>query len=184
MKRIFIAVKVEPGEALLKMILSYKSALGKENIKWINPGNIHVTLAFIGDTEDSMITAVRDMLMEKCEGSGSFELIIKGSGVFKNLNDPRIIWTGIVPSDKLITLNGLIIRGLSDIGIKIEGRLFKPHLTLGRIKYLSPGNSLKELIDRYDDAELQMVSVNEVILYESILRQTGPEYNPIQKFVL
>lgn len=184
MKRIFIAIKVEPEETLMKMISSCKSALIRDSIKWINPGNIHITLVFLGDTDDTLISNIITMLMEKCENSGGFELIIKGTGVFKNMNDPRIIWTGIEPSDELITLNGLIMNGLTEIGIKTERRPFNPHLTLGRIKHLKPGNNLKELIERYKDVEFQKVSVNEVILFESILHNTGPEYIPVRKFVL
>jgi 2'-5' RNA ligase len=184
MKRIFIAIKIEPEEKLMKMISSYKSALSRDNIKWINPDNIHITIVFLGDTEDTLIASIIRMLIEKCEKSGRFELIIKGTGVFKNLNDPRIIWTGIEKSEKLINLSELIQNGLTEIGIKTESRPFNPHLTMGRIKHLKPGNNLKELIGRYKEMEFQKVSVNEVILFESKLHSTGPEYIPIRKFVL
>jgi 2'-5' RNA ligase len=184
MKRIFIAVKVEPAETLLKMISSFRSVLSGDSIKWTNPDNIHITLAFLGDTEDLLINTITRMLKEKCERSGKFELIIKGSGVFKSFKDPRVIWTGIEPSEELVNLNGLIKSCLTDIGIKIEDRPFKPHLTLGRIKYLKPETSLQQLIDRYKDTELQKVSVNEVVLYESILLHTGPVYKQISKFIL
>jgi len=184
MKRIFIAVKVEAGETLLRLISSLKSGLGTESIKWTNPDNIHITLAFLGDTEEEQIKIISAMLKGKCEGFGKFELIIKGSGVFKNLSDPRVLWTGIEPSEKLMQLNDFIKNGLKGAGINIEDRLFKPHLTLGRIKYLKTGNALKELIEKYRDTEIQKVPVNEVILYESILLQSGPVYKPVSKFKL
>jgi 2'-5' RNA ligase len=184
MKRIFIAVKVEAGETLLRMISSLKSGLSSESIKWTNPDNIHITLAFLGDTEEEKIKVISAMLKGKCKGSGKFELIIKGSGVFKNLSDPRVIWTGIEPSEKLMHLNYCIMNGLKVAGISIEDRPFKPHLTLGRIKYLKAGNALKELIEKYRDTEIQIVPVNEVILYESILLQSGPVYKPLGKYKL
>ncbi len=184
MKRIFIAVKVEPGETILKMISLLKAGLSSENIKWTNPANIHITLAFLGDTEEEKIGIISGMLKEKCEGFGKFELILKGAGVFKNMDDPRIIWTGIEPSEKLNQLNGLIKSGLKNLGINIEDRPFNPHLTLGRIKYLKPENKLKELIEGYRDNVLQKVPVNDVILYESILLQTGPQYKSIGKFMI
>jgi len=184
MKRIFIAVKVEAGETLLRMISSLKSGLSSENIKWTNPDNIHITLAFLGDTGEERIKIISAMLKEKCEGFGRFELIIKGSGVFKNLSDPRVIWTGIEPSGRLMQLDDFIKNGLKDAGTKIEDRPFKPHLTLGRIKYLKDKAVLKTLMDKYQNSEIQKVPVNEVILYESILLQTGPEYKPIGKFKL
>ena len=184
MKRIFIAVKVEAGETLLSMISSLKNGLSSGNIKWTNPDNIHITLAFLGDTEDHMIINISSMLKQKCEGFGKFELIIKGSGVFKNPDDPRIIWTGIEPSEKLLQLNDYIINGLKEAGIRIESRPFKPHLTLGRIKSLKDREVLTTLIDKYQNKRIQKVQVNEVLLYESILLQTGPLYTVISKFNL
>lgn len=182
MKRIFIAVRIDPNGAFKKMISVFKSNLNDENIKWINPENIHLTLSFLGDTEEGKIDVISSMIKEKCEGFGEFDLKIKGAGVFKNLNNPLVIWTGIETSEKLNRLNGLIKRGLGEAGIKLEDRLFRPHLTLGRIKHLKPGNSLKDLIEKYSDADLQVVPVNEIILFESILLHDGPVYKPISKF--
>jgi 2'-5' RNA ligase len=48
MKRIFIAIKVDPGQNLLKIHTSLKSILGGERINWTDTANIHVTLAFLG----------------------------------------------------------------------------------------------------------------------------------------
>lgn len=184
MKRIFIALKVEAGETLLMLISALKAGLSKDNIKWTNPDNIHITLAFLGDTEEGMIKNIIVMLKEKNEGSGKFELLLKGSGVFRNLNDPRIIWTGIEPSQKLLLLNNSIMNGLNGLNIKMEERPFKPHLTLGRIKHINDKEVLNLLIEQYQNSEIQKVPVNEIILYQSILLQTGPVYNPIAKFNL
>jgi RNA 2',3'-cyclic 3'-phosphodiesterase len=179
MKRIFIALKVEAGANLLKMMSSFKDRLNRESVNWTNPGNIHITLAFLGDTDESLITQLVSMLNDHCSGTGEFELILKGAGVFRNLSDPRIIWTGIEPSHKVMHLNTLIIDGLKDLNIKFEERPFKPHLTLGRIKHINEKEILKELIEKFQYTELQVIPVNEVLLYESILLQSGPVYKPL-----
>ena len=166
------------------MISSLKSGLRNENIKWTNPENIHITLSFLGDTEEEMISAVNTMLKEKCEGFGKFELVIKGSGVFKSLADPRVIWTGIELSPGLIRLNEVIKDGLKKTGIRIEDRPFNPHLTLGRIKTVKDKNVLKSLLDKYQNLEIQKTVTDEVILFESILLNTGPIYKPIGKYKL
>jgi 2'-5' RNA ligase len=101
MKRIFIAVKIDPGETLLNVISSFKTGLKDEQIKWTESENFHITLAFLGDTEDAKVKAIYNMLRPTCEGFGEFEIMIKGAGVFKNFQDPRIIWTGIETSEKL-----------------------------------------------------------------------------------
>ncbi|HUX58809.1 MAG TPA: RNA 2',3'-cyclic phosphodiesterase [Bacteroidales bacterium] len=184
MKRIFIALKIDPEVPLLKIISSLKSDLIIEKIKWTSIDNIHITLAFPGNTEEKDIEIIKAMLTEKCEGFGKFELIIKGAGVFKNLSDPRVIWVGIELSEKLFQLNNVIIKGLRDAGSNIEYRPFKPHLTIGRIKYINNKTALKTYTDKYQNTEIQRFQVKEVILYESILKQTGPVYNPICNFKL
>jgi 2'-5' RNA ligase len=184
MKRLFIALKVEPGESLLMMMSSLKAGLKEDSIKWINPGNIHITLAFLGDTEEKMLNPLSSMMKEICAGFGQFQIILKGSGVFRNFNDPRIIWTGIETSEKLIRLNDIIINGLKSINIKLEDRPFNPHLTLGRIKHISDKTGLKTLIEQFQDSEFQLIPVSEVILYESILNQSVPLYKPVSSFKL
>jgi RNA 2',3'-cyclic 3'-phosphodiesterase len=184
MKRIFIALKIEAGELLLSIISSLKTELNRENIRWTSPGNIHITLAFLGDTNEEQINAVSAMLKEKCKGFGRFELIIKGPDVFKIKGKPRVIWTGIEFSEKLVLLNHLIIEGLKETGTKIEDRPFNPHLTIGRIKFLKDNELLKNIIHKYQNVQIQKMEIYEVILYESILLQTGPVYKPIAKFKL
>jgi len=184
MKRIFIALKVEAGETLLKMVSSLKSDLSKDSIKWTSIDNIHITLAFLGDTEEKLIKSISSMLKEKCKGSGSIQLIIIGLGVFRNPGDPRIIWTGVELSEKLVRLNEAILDGLRGLNIKMEDRPFNPHLTIGRIKHLNNKETLRTLLGQYQDSEIQIIPVNEVILYESVLLQSGPVYKPLAKFSL
>ncbi len=177
-------MKVEAGENLLMMISSLKSGLDGEGVKWINPDNIHITLAFLGDTGDNSLKTISEMLRKYCEGKGKFELTIKGSGVFKSLNDPRVIWIGVEHSEKLEQLNNYVKMGLKDAGIKIENRPFNPHLTLGRIKFISNKPALKTVLEKYKDIEIQKISVEEVIIFESILLQSGPLYTPVGKIRL
>jgi 2'-5' RNA ligase len=183
-KRIFIALKVKPGETLLKIVASFKSQLSNESIKWTNPENIHITLAFLGDTEEKMIKKIGSMLRDKCEGKGRFDLILKGTGVFRSLRDPRIVWAGIEPSEKLMKLKEVILTGLRELSVKMEERPFNPHLTIGRIKYIGNKDALKLLTEEFQNTEIQTIPVNEVILYESILLQSGPVYKPIFIYIL
>jgi len=184
MKRIFIGLKIEAGDNLLKMISSFRARLYKDQIKWTDTANIHITIAFLGDTEEEIIKEIISMLEERCKGFGQFELFLRGSGIFRNLNDPRIIWTGIEPSEKIVQLNNLIMNGLKELKINLEDRPFKPHLTIGRIKHLNNIESLKTLVEEFQNYEIQTVPIYEVILYESILLSAGPKYKPLIKVKL
>lgn len=184
MKRIFIAIKIEPENDLLRLHASLKSVLGNEKITWVDPSNIHLTLAFLGDTEEERIKVAAIMLKQQCSGFGKFDFSLSGAGVFKDFRDPRIIWIGIKGSEKLDELYGIIKTGLQDTGFKTEDRLFRPHITIGRIKFLRDPGALRLAVEKYNDSEIQKVKVKEVILYESILKPTGPVYKPLGIFRL
>lgn len=184
MKRVFIAIKTEPGPDLLRMISLLKKTLASESIRWVEQGNLHLTLTFLGETEEKIIRILCGALDERCKGFGTFSIVLSGTGIFKNYRDPRVVWTGILPSPRLDMINGLVMNTLNDLQIRIEDRPFKPHLTIGRIRSLSDNERLKSIIEEYKNTDLQEVAVNEIILYESILLPAGPLYKPLKRFDL
>jgi 2'-5' RNA ligase len=184
LKRIFIALKIDPGTKLTGILQSLKSLEAEEKINWVNLTNIHITLAFLGDTEEDRIKIAGLLVKRECSGFGEFTFMLKGAGLFRNFRDPRVIWIGIAESAMLIRLNEKIATGLRDTGFRIEDRPFKPHITIGRIKFLGRPEILKSFLEKYDEDEIQEVIVKEVILFESILRPSGPIYKPIGRFPL
>lgn len=179
MKRIFIAVKVHPDDNFRSKVSHVRSALAGERIKWTYEKNIHVTLVFLGDTMEDVIPAIGQMLDENCSDFGAFDIKIKGFGVFKNLRDPHVLWAGIDHSEKLASLNRIITAGLNKMGIDTEDRHFSPHLTLGRMKFINDKETLKTLISFHNNDDIQNETVSEVILYESVPGQSGPQYKPV-----
>jgi len=184
MRRIFMAIRIDPGETFQRMFSSLRSLLGGEKIKWDNHDSIHLTLAFLGDTEEEWIKIAGIVLKQKCTDFGEFTCTLEGTGVFRNYNDPRVIWAGIRNSDKLIELNKQIVAGLRDTGFRIEERQFRPHVTFGRVRSIKDFESFRSAVSRYQDTFFQDVPVREVILYESILRPEGSVYRELGKFHL
>ncbi|MFH0842305.1 MAG: RNA 2',3'-cyclic phosphodiesterase [Bacteroidota bacterium] len=184
MKRIFIALKINPGDSLIRMISTLRALLENERINWVDPANIHLTLAFLGDTDEEMIKIADLAVRQQCRGSGEFSFNLSGTGVFRNYRDPKVIWAGIEEYRNLARLNNLISTALSDAGFKLEERPFKPHITLGRIKFIKDSRVLESAVEKYSNTFFQEVAVNEVILFESILKPTGPVYKPLGRFLL
>lgn len=184
MRRIFAGIKIEPDRNFKKILSDVKARLQDEKIKWTEQGNLHLTLAFLGNTPDDRITDVSAIIKEQCEGKGSFEISLKGFGVFKNLRDPKVFWTGIEPSEKLTSLQDQIAQSLTNAALYKEDKPFSPHLTIGRIKQVRDNDALKVLLLKYHGTDIQKVAVDKVILYESILRQEGPLYTALEEFNL
>ena len=184
MKRIFIAVKTEPGPELNAMVSFFKRALNNEKIKWSEFANMHITLVFLGDTDELKIRVIDKLLKELCSDFQSFSFRISGARVFRNMKDPRVIWAGITETEKLKELNSIILSALREKDIVTEERDFSPHLTLGRIKNISDTEILKRSVESFRNKSFQIVNVSEIILYESILRPEGPLYKPLGKYQL
>ncbi len=184
MKRTFIAVKVDAGKEITGIIDLLKQELKEEQVRWVDKTRMHITLAFIGDTSENTIRDISVMLKGICSAKDAFEFDVSGLGLFRNLNDPRVIWAGIGDQGNLKALFTTIKAGLEQLGVQTEEREFSPHLTLARIKKLKDKKSLEKILADNNKTAFQKVKVREVIYFESILQQTGPLYIPIKVFKL
>jgi len=102
MKRIFAAVKIEPSKQLLELYDELKSSCKFDRINWVEPHNMHITLKFFGETEESIIGNIHKNLEGIAENYEPFEITLKNIGIFGSYYKPRVIWIGIEPSDILV----------------------------------------------------------------------------------
>ncbi|MCF8335394.1 MAG: RNA 2',3'-cyclic phosphodiesterase [Bacteroidales bacterium] len=184
MKRTFIAAKISPGEKLLETYTKLRNELKNEKIKWVNSDQFHITLFFLGDTDEEMIPRVRTQIGNLIDQFSAFYINLSGLGVFKNLHKPRVLWAGIYQYDTLKEIKERIDEEMVSLGFPAEERDFKPHLTMARLKWINDKEKLKGLIEGYKNEDFQQVKINECIYYESILKPGGPVYKPIEKFIL
>jgi 2'-5' RNA ligase len=179
MKRTFVAIKIHPGEKMVEILDYFKHILSKEKIKWVDPQVMHITIAFLGDTDERIIPSVSDIIKQTALNHPSFELFFRSVGIFRNLHDPRVIWIGTETNQVLQGIKTELDNELSKFGFEKETREFRPHLTLGRIKYLKNRSALDDAIQLYKDQDVQKEQISELIYYESILKPEGPEYHSI-----
>lgn len=184
MKRTFVAIKVALTEENKSFFTDLKLKFKDSFINWVNEENMHLTLFFLGDTSDNQISAINSELTLLLTESKSFSIALKGFGVFKNVHDPRVMWIGIERSEILYDMKVLVNKVMINSGFEVDNKVFKPHLTLGRIKNLTNKNALIEWIEKYRDHFFQDVLVNEIIFYESILSPKGPVYKVMKTFKL
>ncbi len=184
MKRTFIAIEIPLSNQTVDFINNIKSDLKDEKIRWVASNNMHITLFFLGDTNENEIGSICTKLSGALKDIDSFELICKGLGIFRSVYNPKALWLGFDKSGMLNSLKVEIGKVISDFGFTIEERKFKPHLTLGRMKYIKDRNNLKLLLEKYKDTYIQKFQISEIIFYESQLTTVGPIYKIIQKFSL
>lgn len=184
MKRTFIAIKIPVLKNMENIVNELKLTLNDEKIKWVESWNIHITLFFIGDTEEDMIVEIGEALKYKLKEFKKFSLECFGLGVFKSIYNPKAFWLGLKESELLQDLKKSVDDIMRSFGYSVDERKFKPHITIGRTKFLKDKNQLKQLINKYENAFIQDIEVNEVVFYESELTAKGPIYKVLKSIPL
>lgn len=184
MKRTFIAVPVPISTDFTNKIDALKSELSREKIRWVKSFQMHITLAFLGDTSEDNVRTVADELPDYLKTCNPFFCDFTGLGVFPKPARPRVLWVGAGSSENWVGLKSSVDRMLKDLEVCYDQKKFHPHLTLGRIKFMRHLNLLKSLLQKYETYTFQSVSISEVHYYESTLKPEGANYNLIKKIKL
>jgi 2'-5' RNA ligase len=100
-------------------------------VAWIRPGQLHLTLRFLGDTPTDRIDRIEEGLASI--RVGSFILPIEGVGGFPPKGPPRVIWVGVGSGHPhLFQLRQRLDDALLAAGVDLDVRHFQPHITLAR----------------------------------------------------
>ncbi|MDH3496395.1 MAG: RNA 2',3'-cyclic phosphodiesterase [Gemmatimonadota bacterium] len=145
-------------------------------VKWVEAAGIHLTLKFLGEVDAGREPAVRAALADACAPARRFQLPIAGFGAFPTPARPRVVWVGCEPVPALELLQHGVETAFATLGFPVEGRPFRPHLTLGRakrdVRTRVPG--LADVLSRLSFTAA--VAVESVELMESRLSPAGAQY--------
>lgn len=156
----------------------------KADVKWVEPGNLHLTLCFLGDTSPKRLPDLKKIGEEIGRLYGSFHISLKGLGRFPHKGHPRVVWVGVEEGRSQISMVAQAIESrLAKLGFKAEEREFQAHITLGRLR--NPNGS-QELLSKLDAAEpvFEPWHFNEFILKESQPTKSGSVYKNVYVFHL
>jgi len=154
-------------------------------VRWTPPEDIHLTLKFLGETDDDMVFQIRSKLREVAKQHPMVEAETVGTGAFPNAKIPRIIWVGTGKgADAIVTLQQDIETALEKLGIQKDDRPFKPHVTIGRIKTQKQRVNLESIILPHADKQYGVSLAKDFALYRSVLHPRGAIYQVIERFPL
>ena len=179
--RLFVAIDInsQTQSRIEQVQRQLKRNLGGSNrgIKWVRPEQMHLTLKFLGEVPDKMLTQVSDVVKRVAVQNESFEMQVQGLGVFGN--PARVVWAGIEPCPVLMKLQAELEHEFEKIGWAKENRAFAGHLTLCRVKSAAAGRKLAGTIENAGDEIFGSAWVDQAVLYESRLSSDGPEYSAV-----
>jgi 2'-5' RNA ligase len=184
--RLFVAVDVDRGtreaaRALRDGVRRDRPAVDPV-LRWVDPGNLHLTLQFLGEQEDAV--AIAEHLSSLSEVP-SFDLGWGTPAWLPPRGRPRVFYVSLSQgAADLSRLAEAASRHLSALGLRPEDRPFTPHLTLARVRDgADPGvvRHLGTLVEPVPFAPGLRVRVDAVVLYESRLSPSGPAYHALRR---
>lgn len=132
--RLFLAISF-PDE-LRKAIWSAAEPLRRAapGVRWTDPERMHLTLRFLGERSEEEAGRVAELAREVAARHAPIEITVGGIGGFPNAKRPRVVWIGIEQTPRLELLAHDLEEALGVLGIQPEGRPFRPHVTLARVR--------------------------------------------------
>ncbi len=174
--RLFIAVPL-PDEARHALAALLDGPLPG---RVVQPRNWHLTLRFLGDTDE----VTYDRLLHTLDGSdlgAPFRVTLGALGAFPRPDKATVLWVGFSAGLGGFARLADVVAGAAEAaGFPPEDRPFRAHLTLSRIR---PHQDVRSVVDR---APLDDVSwtVGEVDVFRSHLGSGGPRYERLERIML
>ena len=165
MPRLFVAL------TLPEDVKHLAAALQDEGgpVRWTRLAQLHLTLRFIGETEDEagLIAALRTVQ------HAPFSLRLKGVGTFPNRRRPRLLWTGVEgDTHALADLQRQVEQAVVHTGSDPESRRYHPHVTVGRFRR-PKATWAQRFCERHQAFEAPPFPVTAFHLYQSDLQPSG-----------
>lgn len=148
------------------------------DVGWVAVHNTHMSLAFLGDISPDTVAQISQMLDRVVPQVAGFDVEINGVGCFGREDSPRVLWAGVSGGrDEVLKLQEAVAVGLAGLGIELEDREFRPHITLGRVKSSRRRRELSDCAKQMASFSFGACRVGRVVLMRSVLKPAGPEYS-------
>jgi 2'-5' RNA ligase len=148
---------------------------------WSRVENIHLTLKFFGNVTLDQVEAISAAASRTVKEFSAFQVGVSDTGVFPRANRPQVLWIGVDdPSGKLSALQEKFEEECAEEGFPKEGRAFRPHLTIARLRK-------REGARRLAEAHLSMkfeaipMPVTKIVVFRSELSSKGSKYTAISE---
>jgi 2'-5' RNA ligase len=179
--RLFIGIGLpDTYRQSIKPLIHSLSRLTDSSTNWSKPGTWHLTLKFLGETDEVLIPAIKAALA--AVDFAAFPLRAGGAGAFPDARRPKVLWLGLAEGgEQAASLAQSIEDALAAINIPREKKPFRPHLTLGRVRKPAPGD-WTPVLDAAATHPWPPFTVTHFTLWQSTLTPKGAIHTPLADF--
>jgi len=176
--RLFLAINLDPD--VRRAIVDAAAPLRAiaPDLAWVREPQLHLTVKFLGEQPDDLAAPLADALRGVGERNRAIGAEVGGIGAFPNFRRPRVVWIGVTPEPKLELLHHDVESTCETLGIPIDGKPFRPHLTLARVKpRAGEPRALRELARAATDVDyVEEIVITAIDLMASELTTAGSRY--------
>lgn len=177
--RLFIAIELKADikdglSAAIKKFREYAPT-----VKWCEPHQLHLTLAFLGEVSPPFVPHLKGALEHFCAAQQPLEVSLYGLGYFGTKRAPRSVWVGVNPTPELMEVQERVGKELQRFGLKEMTRDFRPHVTLGRVKTAGRQDQLIRAMQAEKSINFGCQQVAGLTLFESTLTPKGSRYRAL-----
>ncbi len=148
----------------------------------VSPGNMHLTLAFLGDVPDPLLEEVHHALSEVVVPV--FELRLQGLGLFGG-GRAHNLHALVAPEPALEHLQAKVVHAVRRAGLRLDARRFLPHVTLARFAPAAIEQArLEKVVAGAGLFSAGPFPVDHFVLMRSILRQPEAVYEVLAEYPL
>ena len=149
--------------------------------------NLHLTLHFLGETPESRIDDIRQVLTVVASRQASFQVSVGDRlGYFGSPNPVRVVWVGMKGDvSALSVLQAGVAQAMLELGFPVEERAYKPHITLAQDAFFLQGDGmLKNGWLDFPVPPFPSMRIDQFALISSEILEGRRRYRPVATFGL
>lgn len=176
--RAFISADLPPAPAIESIVRELHDA--SRDLKTVSADHLHLTLKFLGDTEEGLVPEIVAAMREAVAGIGPFTVRVRGTGAFPSPARPNVLWVGLEGGEPLGRMAAFLDEHVAALGFERERRPWSPHITLARVRGSRGLDRAKGILQAHADDVFAEARIEEIRLKKSVLRPEGPEYSTVE----
>lgn len=185
MIRLFLALSLSEEEAQDLWDKWESIRFSSPAIRWTRIEQFHITLLFFGNLDETEIPVLCSVMDEAARLYSPLNAVSEGPGQFPAKGSPHVFVEmfsekGLPGEGQLASLQHFLYLNLKDKYL-LEKRRFRPHVTTARI-----GRNLRNSADillnsdpGFFNSRGMCFSLENLVLFESVLSSEGAVYNPV-----
>ena len=134
--RLFFAIRPSeaPGAAELAALCQAARPLLQGEARWLAADHLHLTLAFAATFPTSRLDALQQGALEAVAGIAPLTMRSCGLALWPAPSRARLLVALFEPEPSCMLLAARLAALFEALGVPVEKRLFRPHITLARLK--------------------------------------------------